>query len=219
LDESLFVKGDIVDYDAILNASKGMDAIALLGAYSWDYPFPYTNPPGYGQMWNVNVDGPFNVLEACVRNKINKVVYASSACAVGFMTWGNSHEIEYFPVDENHPCKSWSLYGMGKHIIEDLCYLYTKKFGISTISFRIGTSWYPPGYHEEMTSMFRENMIKMSNREPLDGSCRDQAWYYVGVKDVAQAFLLGLENQNIEYGVYNLGADESGSDLDSLEIA
>jgi len=69
-----------------------------------------------------------------------------------------------------------------------------------------------------MSAMCREKMIRMSNREPMDGTSRDQAWYYVGVKDVAQAFRLSLENGTIEYGVYNIGADESGSDLDSLEI-
>ncbi len=216
-DEKKHIKGDITDYPVVEEATKGMDAVALLAAYAWDYPLVYSNPPGYAQMWNVNLTGPFNVLEACVKNKVPKLVYASSACAVGFMTWGNSHEIEYFPVDEEHPCRPYSLYGAGKLMIEQLCYMYTKKFGIKTLCMRIGTSWYPPGYADEMTNMFRNNMLKMSNREPMDGT-RDQGWYYVGVKDVAQGFRLGLENQKIEHGIYNLGADESGSDLDSLEI-
>jgi nucleoside-diphosphate-sugar epimerase len=218
IDETKFIKGDITDYSVVESATKGVDAIVLLAAYAWDYPAVYSNPPGYAQMWNVNLTGPFNVLEASVKNNVSKLVYASSACAVGFMTWGNSHEIEYFPVDEKHPCRPYSLYGAGKLMIEQLCFMYTKKFGIKTICLRIGTAWYPPKYHEEMTTMFRENMIKMTNREPLDGSQRDQAWYYVGVEDVAQAFLLALKNDKIEYGIYNIGADESGSGLDSLEI-
>ncbi len=223
LDKTRYIKGDIVDFETIREATRDVDAVALLAAYAWDEPAQYTIPPGYQKMWNVNLTGPFNVLEACIRNKVNKIVYASSACAVGFMTWGNGHEIEYFPVDENHPCKPYMLYGMGKKMIEDLCFLYSKKFGIKTICLRLGTNWFPPGYASwqgrDASEGCYENMTRMSNREPLDGMTRDGAWYYVGVRDSAQAFRLSLENEEVEYGIYNIGADESGSDLDSLEIA
>jgi len=47
---------------------------------------------------------------------------------------------------------------------------------------------------------------------------RDLKWQYVDVRDVAQAFRLALEKKGVEHEVYNIGAADVCSDMDSLEL-
>jgi nucleoside-diphosphate-sugar epimerase len=126
------------------------------------------------------------------------------------------------------------MYGMGKHMIEDLCYMYSKRYNLSAIALRFATVWFDPGFAiigrettldipnmtgKDMVSWYREQMLRMSRHEPLQANERDLAAQYVGHMDIVQGCRLALENEGIKYAVYNLGADESGSELDSLEIA
>jgi UDP-glucose 4-epimerase len=60
---------------------------------------------------DVNVMGSLNLLHACVRSGVKKVIYASSGGAV----YG---EPQYLPVDESHPIEPVSPYGVSKHVVE-----------------------------------------------------------------------------------------------------
>jgi len=66
--------GDIRDVDILNNAMKGVDYVFHLSAMWLLHckDFPRT-------AFHVNVEGTFNVLEACVNNKIKKLIYSSSA--------------------------------------------------------------------------------------------------------------------------------------------
>lgn len=231
-DRYKFIKGSLTNFEAIKKATKGVDAIVLLAAYIWDID-------DYRKMWEVNLTGPFNVLEAAARNKIKKVVYASSASCYGIGTW-KTHEYQYFPVDEKHPCLSQNLYGIGKCMIEDLSYMYSKRSNalphkevesMSTICLRFAAVWFPPGQGRAMIAtkglpkgkdpvlLWHEYMLKMSKRQPLSTTEAEYAMQYVGVMDVVQSIRLAIEKEDMVHEVYNIGADESGSELDSLEIA
>jgi UDP-glucose 4-epimerase len=51
----------------------------------------------------VNIEGTFNVLEACVRNKIKRLVYSSSASV-----YGDAVEV---PMTESIPFMNRNFYG------------------------------------------------------------------------------------------------------------
>src|SRR3989338_3365559 len=66
--------GDINKIDVLDQAMQGIDYVFHLAAlwllHCKDYP---------RSAFRVNIEGTFNVLEACVKHKIKKLVYSSSA--------------------------------------------------------------------------------------------------------------------------------------------
>src|SRR4030042_2725818 len=70
--------GDIRDLDILNKAMKGVDYVFHLAAMWLLHckDFPKT-------AFHVNIEGTFNVLEACVKNNIKKLIYSSSASVYG----------------------------------------------------------------------------------------------------------------------------------------
>jgi len=216
-----FVKGNITDLKALEAATKVVDAVVHLAAYYFEGA-----APDYPSLWDVNVTGTFNVLEASIRNKIKKILYASSICATGLNTWMTpNHGVEYLPVDEEHPCRPQNLYGTGKLIGEKLGWMYAAKSDVSFIGLRVATVWFPPegwkdwglieGYVKKPEAVFNEPCSGPRGWPVL----MDLTWQYVGVRDVAEAFKLALEKEGVKFGIYNIGADDTCSDWDSIKIA
>ena len=73
--------GDIREIDLLNDAMAGMDGVIHLAAmwllHCRDYP---------RTAFHVNIEGTFNVLEACVKNNIKRLVYSSSASVYGDAT-------------------------------------------------------------------------------------------------------------------------------------
>ena len=84
--------GDIREIDILNDAMNGMDAVVHLAAMWLLHckDFPRT-------AFDVNINGTFNVLEACVKNNIERLVYSSSASV-----YGDAVEV---PMTEDHPFK------------------------------------------------------------------------------------------------------------------
>ena len=70
--------GDVREIDILNEAMKGIDYVFHLAAMWLLHckDFPRT-------AFHVNIEGTFNVLEACVNNKIKKLIYSSSASVYG----------------------------------------------------------------------------------------------------------------------------------------
>ncbi|MGE5401282.1 MAG: NAD-dependent epimerase/dehydratase family protein, partial [Ignavibacteriales bacterium] len=100
--------GDIRDVDILNDAMKGVDYVFHLAAmwllHCKDYP---------RTAFKVNIEGTFNVLEACVRNNVKKLVYSSSASV-----YGDAVEI---PMTEDHPFNNRNFYGATKITGEAMC--------------------------------------------------------------------------------------------------
>jgi nucleoside-diphosphate-sugar epimerase len=47
----------------------------------------------------------------------------------------------------------------------------------------------------------------------------DWAWEYSAPEDVVQAFILALKNKDVNHEIYNVGAPDTPTNLDSLELA
>ncbi|WP_123039594.1 NAD-dependent epimerase/dehydratase family protein [Cohnella candidum] len=92
-----FIRCDTRTPADVRRAVEGVDAVVHLAAWHCAH-----NPPvSDDTIFAVNVDGTFNVLEACRQEGIQSIVYASS------MAYG-----------------WWSVYGVSKVIGEDLCKAY-----------------------------------------------------------------------------------------------
>ena len=86
-----FIKGSLTNRRQVNRALKGMDVVVHLAAYPTE-----TSAPTYLDMWDVNHTGSFNIFEYAIKNNLKKIVYASSICATGLITWVTpNHSIEY----------------------------------------------------------------------------------------------------------------------------
>ena len=82
--------GDVRDVDILNDAMEGIDGVVHLAAMWLLHckDFPRT-------AFHVNIEGTFNVLEACVKNGVKRLVYSSSASV-----YGDAVEV---PMTEEHP--------------------------------------------------------------------------------------------------------------------
>ncbi len=102
------IEGDIRDRGAMERAVKGCGAVYHLAAiYSIWLPDP-------GRMFEVNLSGSRNVLWACMKEGVGKVVFTSSIAAVGVRP-------DKEPADERTPFNQWRTgndYVITKHLSE-----------------------------------------------------------------------------------------------------
>ena len=104
-----FVRCDTRTYSDVYNATEGVDGVIHLAAWHCAHQPPVSD----ATIFAVNVDGTFNVIEACRARKINSLVFASSM-AYG---WG-------------------SIYSVTKVIGEDLCRAFQEISGASVAILR-----------------------------------------------------------------------------------
>src|SRR5436190_11814025 len=121
-DES-FVTADLARMEEVERAVEGMEGIIHLGGYSIEGPWE--------TILNSNIVGCYNLFEAARRNKVKRIVFASSNHAVGF--YPRHHRIG---VDVT--VRPDSRYGVSKAFGEALGALYAEKYGLAVLCLRIG---------------------------------------------------------------------------------
>src|SRR5512145_1545224 len=97
--EARFVKGDILDYPALLAALRGAEALVHLAAAKAAGESMLV-PEKYALQ---NLNGTVNILNAALEAGVGKIVFSSSAAVYG--------EPKYLPVDEEHPVEPANFYG------------------------------------------------------------------------------------------------------------
>ncbi len=115
--------GDVRDVDVLDKAMQGIDGVFHLAAmwllHCKDYP---------RTAFEVNINGTFNVLEACVKNNTKRLVYSSSASV-----YGNAVEI---PMTEEHPLNNRNFYGATKIAGEAMCRAFHDRYDLAYVGLR-----------------------------------------------------------------------------------
>ncbi|UDM52725.1 NAD(P)-dependent oxidoreductase [Cupriavidus sp. MP-37] len=120
------VRCDLADADAVLALVQGTDVIVHFGGVSVERPFHEILP--------ANIQGTFNVYEAARRHGVTRVVFASSNHVTGFY---RQDEV----IDASARVRPDGNYGVSKLFGEGLAQLYFDRYGIETVSLRIGSSF------------------------------------------------------------------------------
>jgi UDP-glucose 4-epimerase len=145
----------------------------------------------------VNILGTLNVLQAAVKSRVQKIIFASTGGAI----YG---EQEKFPAPEDHPTNPLSPYGIGKLGGEKYLYFYYTTYGLKYVSLRYANVYGPrqdPHGEAGVVAIFTQKMLK--NEQPIINGDGEQTRDFVFVKDVAEANLLALSKDII--GCYNIG--------------
>jgi len=110
-----YIQGDGTSFPAVLAAMKGCDAVVHLASI---LPLDFDGGDGVHIIHNTNVVMSWNALRAAAELGITRVAQASSINAIGAI-FNKKVEIDYFPVDEKHPCRPDEGYGLSKLICEN----------------------------------------------------------------------------------------------------
>ena len=112
------IAGDLRDPSGVYDAISGSDVVFHLAAHI-GIPYSYVHPIDVLQ---VNVNGTGNVLEACRRNNVEKLVVFSTS-----ETYGTA---QYTPIDEDHPLHPQSPYAASKVGADQLALSYARSFDL-----------------------------------------------------------------------------------------
>jgi UDP-glucose 4-epimerase len=146
---------------------------------------------------DVNIIGSLNLINACVKHKVKKVIFASTGGAI----YG---EQEYFPADENHPPNPLSPYGVAKLTIEKYLYFYRQTHGIDFISLRYSNVYGPrqnPLGEAGVVAIFTERLL--TDKEAIINGDGTQTRDFLFVKDVVNSNLLALNYPQSD--IFNIG--------------
>lgn len=146
----------------------------------------------------INIGGMLNLLRCCQRQKVARVVYASSGGAV----YGDTATL---PTPEEHPTRPASPYGISKLVAEHYLACWEALYGVSGIALRYANVYGPrqnPLGEAGVVAIFAHRLLR---GEPItingDG---EQTRDYVYVEDVAEATLRALERAETR-GAVNIG--------------
>lgn len=118
-----FMRADISKMADALRITRGVDAIVHLGGYSVEGPWEAIH--------KANIVGCYNVFEAARRNKVKRILFATSNHAVGFYRRDQTIDHRVYPKPDGR-------YGVSKVFGEALGSLYADKYGMEVFLMRIG---------------------------------------------------------------------------------
>jgi len=188
--------GDITQTDILNEAMKGMDGVFHLAAlwlpHCQDYP---------RSAFEVNIRGTFNVLEACVANKVKRLVYSSSASV-----YGNAVET---PMNEDHIYNNRTFYGATKIAGEHMCRALYERYDLNYVGLRYMNVY---GSRQDYKGTYIAVIMKLLDRleqglPPVIYGDGSQEYDFIYVSDVALANVKAME-ANATDRFYNVGSGE-----------
>lgn len=119
-----FIKGSICDLETCMSACKDVDYISNQAAWG-SVPRSIELPVVYEEK---NIKGTLNMMEAAVKNKVKKFVYASSSSVYG--------DEPTLPKVEGKEGNVLSPYALTKKVNEEYASLYSKLYHLETVGLR-----------------------------------------------------------------------------------
>lgn len=132
-----------------------------------------------------NITGTVNLLECCRKYNVKKIIYPSSAAVYG--------EPDYLPLDECHPLKIISPYGISKHTPEHYLRAYQELYDLDYTIFRYANVYGPrqdPKGEGGVISIFVDKML--AGERPVIFGDGEQSRDFIYVRDIVEANLKAL---------------------------
>lgn len=193
------VGGDILQTDILDSALQGADGVFHLAAL-WllqchEYP---------RSAFDVNVRGTFNVMEACVRQGVKRLVYSSSASV-----YGDALEE---PMTEDHPFNNKNFYGATKICGEAMLRAFHHRYNLDYVGLRYMNVYGPrQDYHGAYIAVIMKMLDAIDKGESPtilgDGS---EAFDFVAVEDCALANVCAMQATATDR-FYNVGTGKRTS--------
>lgn len=195
-DDVKIIEGDITDLQSIMNATKNQDYMIHLAA-KISVEDSIRNP---SETFRVNVDGTINVLEACKKNSVSKLIVTSSAAVYGEGTRG-------VKLTESSKIKPISPYGESKAVMEKEIRKFASKYEINYTILRL-FNVYGIGQSDEYAGVITKFIKNITDNKSFeifgDGM---QTRDFVAVQDVIAAIQNAMMNGKNK--IYNIASGKS----------
>ena len=221
------VVGSLLDNDAAAHAVEGVDAVLHLAALmSW-------HPDDEEKLFDVNVHGTYNLLRATAKAGVGRFVFASSGEVYPELNPA------YLPIDEAHPTRPTSVYGLTKLLGEEMVQHFSRRTRLpycilrfshtqsaeelfDQTSFFSGSRFYVNAKLRQLRKLPSSSAVEQSIAA-LETVATAEEQHYIGcspegvpyrmgmcdVRDMASGVLLGLIHPAAQNEIFNIGPAES----------
>ena len=172
---SPFSQADLCDRQKVTELLAGAEGVIHMGAV----PGPRSDNI---ETFRNNVQSTFNVMQAAADQKVRRVVFSSSAFAMGWASDSRAFVPRYLPLDEQHPMTPFEPYGLSKQVGECIAQMVARSTKTSAVSLRF------------------TNVVSLADQAafPLPPPTSDNPttlvmWAYADPRDVTMAHVLALE--------------------------
>ena len=185
--------GDILQTDILNAALDGADGVfhfaALWLLHCHDFP---------RSAFETNIKGTFNVIESCVNNDVQRLIYSSSASVYG--------DAEQEPMDERHPFNNKNFYGATKIAGEAMLHAFHHRYGLNYLGLRYMNVYGP---RQDYQGAYIAVIMKMldaidEGQGPTIFGDGSEAFDFVSVKDCALANICAFKSDKVDE-FYNVG--------------
>lgn len=221
------ILGSLLDADALGEALHGVEGVIHLAALmSW-------HPKEDHALFEANVQGTFNLLQAAIQHGAKRFVFASSGEVYPELNPA------YLPIDEAHPTRPSSVYGLTKLLGEEMVRNYGRRAGLpfcilrfahtqaaeellDPTSFFSGPRFYVNAKLRQLRNLPSTPAIEKSI-EALFAVATDSEHHYIGcspegipyrmgicdVRDMVRSLLLALTQPAAAGETFNIGPASS----------
>ncbi|MBI3243284.1 MAG: NAD-dependent epimerase/dehydratase family protein [Chloroflexi bacterium] len=182
------VTGDVLDRDSILAAMKDCEKVIHAGGL-----FRFWGPRESFE--KVNVQGTANMLEASLRQNIQRFIYVSTVAVVGIPQNGRV-------IDETYPCQPVDAYQRSKFDAENMVRMFNRSTRFPAIILRPG-AFYGPWGHYAWNRLFFEDPLRGLRIRIHKGQ---RLTFPAFVPDVARGIVAAL-SQGRTGEIYNLSGE------------
>jgi UDP-glucose 4-epimerase len=193
--------GDVLHPDVLDAAMQGIDGVfhfaALWLLHCWEFP---------RSAFEVNIAGTFNVLEACIRNQVQRLVFSSSASVYG--------DAITEPMQEDHPYHNQNFYGATKIAGEQMCRALYHRYKDTPQKFDyVGLRYMNVyGARQDYRGAYVSVIMKILDRidsglAPIVFGDGSQAYDFIYVTDCAKANLCAMKSEATD-SFYNVGTGQ-----------
>lgn len=154
--------------------------------------FSVANPEKSNQ---VNINGTLNVLTLARKNGVKRVINVSSSSVFG--------EPRYLPIDESHPTNPTSPYGVSKLAAEHYARVFSRVYGLYTISLRYFSVYGPRGRPDQVIHRFAASLLK--GEPPVIDGDGSHSRDFTYVSDIVSGTVAAGESEDLSGEVFNLG--------------
>lgn len=200
------IGGDIMQTDILETAFDGVEGVFHLAAL-WllqchDYP---------RSAFDVNVRGTFNVMEACVKKGVKRLVYSSSASVYG--------DAVEEPMTEEHPFNNKNFYGATKIAGEAMLRAFHHRYGLEYVGLRYMNVYGPrQDYHGAYIAVIMKMLDAIDRGEgPTIMGDGSEAFDFVAVEDCGMANVCAMKADTSDR-YYNVGTGKRTSLKELAEL-
>lgn len=198
-----FIFGDIRDYDSVIKAVSKVDYVFHLAALI-GIPYSYYSPLAYIK---TNVEGTYNVLEACKEKNIDQLIITSTS-----EVYGSGQTTS---MSENHKLSAQSPYAASKISADNISMSYFNSFQSPIKIIRPFNCFGPrQSLRAVIPTIISQALFKNQINIGNVHTTRD----YTYVEDLAEAYFHVLKNKIFFGNIVNIGTNKENKILDIIKI-